>query len=350
MDRREFQRFAASLLAGSGLAGTAWGAQPTIGLPTNLAMPTSGGQQVWADVRLLHDWRIQRNVLTGHFRLLDGNDRRQTWGTLPTCEKALEAARQKQAFPANQETAVVLLHGLFRTRRSMRGIASYLQRQTNWQIFNFGYPSTRASIADHAATLSEVVKKFEGIKEVHFVAHSLGNLVIRHWLGDIMQGKESQPAKQKIEPKTLIDISTAEKTPAEFPKLGRIVMLGPPNHRPALAQALIPFDRNQTIAGESGRELQKKWGELSLRLATPPGEFGILAGGLSNDQGHNPLIPGDDDMVVGVKETKLTGARDFHLLPVIHSTMMDNPKLQKMACQFLQKGFFTSIKERQPLG
>ncbi|MGQ9575532.1 MAG: hypothetical protein ACUVUC_09450 [Thermoguttaceae bacterium] len=35
-------------------------------------MPTLGGKQFWADELLFHQWRIQRNVLTGHCRLLVG--------------------------------------------------------------------------------------------------------------------------------------------------------------------------------------------------------------------------------------------------------------------------------------
>ena len=34
---------------------------------------TTGGRQIWTDQLVFHDWRIQKNSLTGHFRLLDGD-------------------------------------------------------------------------------------------------------------------------------------------------------------------------------------------------------------------------------------------------------------------------------------
>jgi hypothetical protein len=89
---------------------------------------------------------------------------------------------------------------------------------------------------------------------------------------------------------------------------------------------------------------------LAPRLATPRCEFGIIAGGLGNEGGYNPLIPGDDDMVVGVSETRLAGARDFRVLPVIHADMMDVPAVQKMAWRFLKTGCFESPEKLDPVG
>ena len=36
----------------------------------NLKSPTLGGKQFWYDELVYGDWRIQRNVLTKHYRLL----------------------------------------------------------------------------------------------------------------------------------------------------------------------------------------------------------------------------------------------------------------------------------------
>jgi len=335
MNRRDFQRMAVSLLAGSGLTGLARAA----GKPrrprslSNLHLRTSGGQQLWSDVRLFHQWRIQRHAYTGHHRLLDGDNLRQAWGTFEVCEAELGNIRNQQDLGPMKQTAVVLLHGLFRARGSMARLAMFLGQQTDWQVLSVGYPSTRGSIADHASSLAQVIAHLEGVKEIHFVAHSLGNLVIRHWLADVLQEKTSDADAEKLGDR----------------KLGRFAMIGPPNQRPSLAQSLVPIDRHQLIAGQAGRELQSQWGDLALRLATPPCDFGILAGGLSDGEGYNPLITGDDDMIVGVEETKLSGARDFRLLPVVHATMMDDPALQQMTLTFLQNGYFESADQRQPL-
>ncbi|MFM8727416.1 MAG: hypothetical protein ACKON9_20075, partial [Planctomycetaceae bacterium] len=54
-------------------------------------LPTLGGRQFWGDVAFRAGFRIQRNVFTGHFRLLDASDRRYASGTEAECRSALEA-------------------------------------------------------------------------------------------------------------------------------------------------------------------------------------------------------------------------------------------------------------------
>ena len=64
--------------------------------------------------------------------------------------------------------------------------------------------------------------------------------------------------------------------------------------------------------------------EISRIVATPSCEFAIIAGGQGNGEGLNPLITGDDDLVVGVDETKLSGARDFAVVQVFHRQKLMN--------------------------
>ncbi|MGB0330618.1 MAG: hypothetical protein ACPGPE_02230, partial [Planctomycetota bacterium] len=47
----------------------------------NLALPTLGGSQLWADLAVEGGWRVQRHVWTGHARLLDRDDVRRAWGS-----------------------------------------------------------------------------------------------------------------------------------------------------------------------------------------------------------------------------------------------------------------------------
>lgn len=331
MNRRHFQYALFGSLAG-GLASNALGAgkprkpKRVRSLP-NLKLNTTGGQQMWGDVRYHLGYRVQRHALTGHHRLLDPQDQRVAWGSLDACESAFAKIRQETQLTAASSTAVVSLHGLFRTRWSMARIEHYLEQTTRWQGINLCYPSTRGTVGDHAGMLRDVIDHLDGVETIHFVAHSLGNLVIRRWLNDLGENRLKSRGM----------------------KIGRMVMLGPPNHRPALARALVPIDRHKIIAGEAGDQLNGAWKTLEPNLATPQFEFGILAGGLGNSDGFNPLIPGDDDMIVGVRETKLAGARDFRLLPVIHATMMDDPKLQQLTGRFLQRGYFESPDTRQTI-
>lgn len=330
MNRREFQSYLATLIAGGGfasLAGAEGAPRKSRGWP-NVRTGTSGGQQFWADVRYHAGWRIQQHVITGHHRLLNPKYERVTWGLKSSCEAALEDIRQQQPELTNSAEAVVFLHGLFRTRWSMSRIAKHVAKATGWQTIVLGYASTRGSVSDHAEHLAQVINHLEGVEKIHFVAHSLGNLVIRRWLGDA--GHQQAWTKSQRE-------------------RGRMVMLGPPNHRPALAQTLMPIDHHHIIAGETGVELNTEWEKLAPKLATPNFDFGILAGGKRDESGYNPLIPGDDDMIVGVDETRLAGATDFRVLEVIHATMMDEPVVQELTARFLEHGYFESPQSRTPL-
>ena len=54
----------------------------------NLPFPTLGGKQIWADNFIYAGWRIQQNVYTDHFRLLDDRDIRRAWGDEAACREA----------------------------------------------------------------------------------------------------------------------------------------------------------------------------------------------------------------------------------------------------------------------
>lgn len=72
----------------------------------------------------------------------------------------------------------------------------------------------------------------------------------------------------------------------------------------------------------------------------PQCEFGIIAGGLGDGEGYNPLIPGDDDMTVGVEETRLRGMKDFIRVKGQHSILLNDKNVIDNVVHFLDKGYF----------
>ena len=291
----------------------------TMELGKNLALPTLGGKQFWADERFFHAWRIQRNVVTGHCRLLGGNNIRHAWGTFDHCLGVLSEIRRKQDLPPMEGPAVVILHGLGRTRSGMSSLAKYLKKNGGYTTFNVSYPSTRSGIADHAKALAGIIENLEGIDRIDLVGHSMGNIVIRRYLAD------------------QTDDLTGAKPDA---RIKRVVMLGPPNHGSIIANILRDNGLFTAVMGKPGQELGREWVWLETDLATPRCEFGIIAGGLGNDVGFNPALPGDDDGVVTVATARLEGATDFVLLPVLHSIMASDRKVQMQTLRFLQTGRF----------
>lgn len=301
---------------------------PAVSSPFNLEGPTFGGKQIWTDEVVFYEWRIQRNALSGHYRLLDHRNYRKAWGNFEHCRKQLEAFKQELRLPPMRGKAVIVLHGLVRSRQASVGMCNYLREQGDYLVVNVSYASTRERVERHAMSLASVIDNLgPEVTEINFVAHSLGNLVIRHYLGDQLAAEDRQPD----------------------PRINRIVMLAPPNNG---SQFAVRFTENkifQTIWGASGLQLAKDWKALEKRLATPSQEFGIIAGGRGRDNGSNPILTGDDDFVVTIEETRLPGAEDFVVLPVLHSLIMDDPKTREYTLRFLWHGYFVSQDELTPI-
>lgn len=46
----------------------------------NINFPTMGGEVFWNDLAEANGWRVQKNNITGHCRMLDNEDVRRAWG------------------------------------------------------------------------------------------------------------------------------------------------------------------------------------------------------------------------------------------------------------------------------
>jgi pimeloyl-ACP methyl ester carboxylesterase len=228
--------------------------------------------------------------------------------------------------------AVVTLHGLGRSRDHMAGLGTFLEKNGDYTWINVGYASTRGSIDDHAAALASVLAGLEGVESIDLVCHSLGNLVVRRYLA------EANEPRPRFQPDS---------------RLHRMVMLGPPNNGARLAHVLADLLRDnevaRLIAGPSAWQLAREWDDASQHLATPPFPFAIVAGGTGTERGLNPLVEGDDDMIVAVDETRLAGAADFRLVPCRHGHLMNNEAVRQYVRSFLTTGAFTTEAERQPI-
>jgi pimeloyl-ACP methyl ester carboxylesterase len=302
-------------------------ASPVTASLLRLSSKTLGGEQFWADEFIHGGWRIQRNVVSGHYRLLDPDDYRRAFGSYETCQEKFESLRISESIPDRKKRAVVMLHGLIRSRDTMVPLGEHLAKHGDYEVVNVTYPSTRGTVADHAASLGKVLERLDGVEEVNFVAHSMGNLVIRHWMADHCGSDVEEENRQKF-------------------KVGRFVMLGPPNNGAVLATT---FKRNtifRMVVGQSGKQLALEWDDLCGELCVPPCEFGILAGAAAVP---NPLIAGDNDLIVGVEEAKLPGAADFRLLPLSHARIRDDEEVAQMTLHFLQHGSFEGEEQRMPI-
>lgn len=293
--------------------------EPDIGY-LNFPTKTMGGKQFWTDYRNVGGWKIQRNSVTNHFRLIDSKYIRRAWGNRTHCNKQLDQRIRKGIVRRHQGKVVILLHGLVRTSSSMIPLAKHLKSRGFSPIL-FTYASSRKSIGDHATALANVIQSLgPDVTEINFVGHSMGNIVVRRYLKD------------------RTNLATGQQGD---PRIGKFVMIGPPNQGSKMATIFSHSIAFQSIAGVGGVELGADWPELKKTLAIPNKPFGIIAGGQMNEgDWKNILLNGPDDFTVSLEEAKLEGATEVMVRPLFHSTMMHQKEVLQATENFLKNKSF----------
>jgi pimeloyl-ACP methyl ester carboxylesterase len=282
-------------------------------------MKTLGGWQFWSDVRYFRGWRIQRHVYTGHFRLLDSRNHRHTFGSLETCLAKLAEIKQSENLPPMSGKAVVVVHGILRTSKTFAAMVPALAK-AGYLVIEFEYPSTRIGIVEAASDLRQFIASLEGVEKINFVVHSMGGLVVRALL------KEERD-----------------------PRIHRMVMLGVPNQGAEMADLLRKSYAFRLLFGPAGQQLVTDPKGLIPTLPTPDFEFAIIAGARGSTSGFNPLITGDDDILVSVASAQLPGAADSMTVRSFHRFIPGNNETIDATIRFLQTGCLRKDGVRHPI-
>ena len=291
----------------------------------------------WTDQVVFRNWRIQRHAIVGHHRLVAPNGRLQATGAYTKCLDAFDKAKgdfQLAPLPAH---VTLVLHGLAATPRFMDGMVDYLT-ENGLHVENVGYASTLDDIGAFAKSLDIVIRHLDGVEKIDFVAHSMGNIVIRRYLGDL----ERMPLEKR--PKVSFQ---------------RFVMISPPNHGAEIVEVVNELvaqrkgirSAAEILAGQATKQLAPHggWVELEKTLKVPDFDFAVIAGGQGDHDGYLLDLPGDDDGLLSIDTMKLAGASDFIQVKGLHMLMPQNKEVQKLTLNFLKHGFFLSSDRRQPL-
>ncbi len=222
------------------------------------------------------------------------------------------------AFDAQALPCVILLHGLARSEQSMAPLAEALAT-AGYHTVNLGYPSREQTVEELArAAIEPALLQCGADREVSFVTHSLGGILVRHYL------------------KTVV-----------VPKLQRVVMLGPPNQGSEVVDKLGVFPGFEWLNGPAG--LQLGTGETSLprRLGPVTYPVGVIAGNRTFNPILSQMLPDPDDGKVSVASTRVDGMTDHLELPVTHTFMMRNKEVIRQVLAFLDTGRFArSVQSR----
>jgi triacylglycerol esterase/lipase EstA (alpha/beta hydrolase family) len=192
---------------------------------------------------------------------------------------------------------VVLVHGMGRTSASMLPLAVALERE-GYEVLNWGYSSFCCSIAELGQRLERELREYPGTTphRIHFVGHSLGNIIIRQMLGS--EG---------------------------FPHpVGHVVMLAPPN------QGSHEADRHARFLGWLLPPMTELRTDSASTVRTLPALEGVRIG----------VIAGKHDGKVLIEETHLPEESARVIVPAMHTFIMWRPDVQRLIVGFLRTGRF----------
>lgn len=212
---------------------------------------------------------------------------------------------------------VVLLHGLARTAGSMDEMAERLE-EAGFQVVNLDYPSRHHPVAELAErAVPEGLRRCAdaGDGPPHFVTHSLGGILVRHYYA---RHPEQKPA--------------------------RVVMLGPPNRGSQVVDELHDMPGFAFWNGPAGGQLGT--GPDSVPVQLPPVTFptGVIAGTQSINLILSTYLPNPDDGKVSVANARVEGMDACIAMPVTHPFMMGDEDVIRQTLHFLRHGRFDGDK------
>jgi len=209
---------------------------------------------------------------------------------------------------------VVLLHGLARTAQSMDEMAGALSA-AGYRVANISYPSREHRIEELAPmAVEEGLERCGGDATVHFVTHSLGGILVRYYFSK-----------------------------NDSSRVGRVVMLAPPNQGSAAVDAMQDLVGFDWLNGPAGLQLGKGEESIPLNLDPPDFEFAVIAGNRSIDPITSAVLPNPDDGKVSVADTRLAGMADFRVITVSHAYIMQDHKVIELVQRFLTHGSFAEV-------
>ena len=265
-----------------------------------------GGQHLWSDVYFYAGWRIQKNIVTKHYRLLSARKIRLAWGSYEGCLKVLNIFRKTLGLKNPNTHLIVMLHGIAGWKETLYFLKKVL-RKNGYFAEGYSYASLQDTLEDQARDLNTFLSRLEGIEEITLIGHSLGGIVIRKALGT------TEGWQKRI-------------------KLKGVIMIGTPNKGAILADFTKRFKALGKIAPKVRDQLTKDYAKT---LPLLKGRVGLIAGSLNSGKGINPLINGDDDGVVGVEEVWMEGNKDRLIINSDHFTLPNRKASKAAVLRFL---------------
>jgi triacylglycerol lipase len=217
---------------------------------------------------------------------------------------------------SHAKEGVVLLHGLCRQSGCMQKMSRALAGE-GFVVENTSYPSRTAgieSLSEMAIARALASSELKDCSQIHFVTHSLGGILVRSYF------KRHKDAR-----------------------LGRVVMLGPPNGGSEVVDRLGSWWIFKKINGPAGLELGTNPESTPNRLGPVDFELGVIAGDRSINWINSLMIRGSDDGKVSLERTKVRGMKEHITIHATHPYLLKNKRAIQYTVQFLKEGSFAEV-------
>lgn len=176
---------------------------------------TLGGRQFWEDMFICKKWRIQRNLFTKNYRLLDNWDIRRATGTFDECLQCFEKAIKIFQLSSPKNKAMVFIHGLCGNKNQFNKITG-IYESLGYEIVAVNYPSTRKKCDNLMMQFDFLLNSLEGITEISFITLGSGGLLLRKLLTSTARWRKKL-------------------------KINKIIMINPPNRGCRLWEKLANY-------------------------------------------------------------------------------------------------------------
>jgi pimeloyl-ACP methyl ester carboxylesterase len=201
---------------------------------------------------------------------------------------------------------VVLIHGLWSKSDMLETIAESLSAK-GYRVINVQYPTTEGDI--DSITKDFIAPALHGLDEaatVHFVTHSMGSVVLRHYLAN-----------------------------NSLPQLGKVVFVAPPSHGSPLADLSLTELLSSSL-GVAVLQLGTDNDSFVNSLPEPDYPCYVLAG----DNAYpilSWLIPGEDDGLVPLDTIALDTCKFKLITDTAHKSILDDERTLLVIGNFLRE-------------
>jgi hypothetical protein len=267
----------------------------------NWQLPTLGGLCFWTDTKVNQGCRIQKNVLTGHFRLLNADDYRIAWGTYDDCLTGFSSL----AAPLSTSKKVLLIHGLTIKKNSLEPLQKCLEEE-GYEVEYFRFSCFYEPLEKTAKSLANVLSGFK--QKSHIVTHSTGAILMRQY-------EEDYDSKG----------------------VDKIAMLTAPNNGVLFVDRL----RNLSLSGllgVNGKRLHSGPLGLGQRLPEPSVDFITISGSNRDSNYYFPLtfLSDSHDGLLTTKTGALLSAQMNYVVKAHHFTIMNKTSVKEIVTDFFE--------------